>query len=206
MSQFNTPGPQRDVPPPPSMPSGEDLADAGPPVWPKVVGIISIAWGSLGLLCGICGSIMLPFMPNITGVSADQLPPTMQFGPVQWVSLGVGVLLAVFLLVAGIMLVCRLPQARLAHIAWALLQCVNGVAATYLQWQAQSQMAQWAQANPNSPFAQGQSGSGSTFSLIFGIALTVFFAFAWPVFCLVWFVMVKRSANDITGDEPAAAV
>lgn len=39
---------------PPVNPGQIDF-DPEPPSWPKVIGIISIVWGSLGVICNACG-------------------------------------------------------------------------------------------------------------------------------------------------------
>ena len=78
---------------------------AEPPAWPKVVGIISIVWASLGLLCGVCGTGWLLYMPTFAKSMEAQMgpmPPAMSPSPAQLALMVLGVFgLVLVLLVAS---------------------------------------------------------------------------------------------------------
>jgi hypothetical protein len=181
----------------------EDALLADPPSWPKVVGIISIVWASLGLTCTGLGVLGLLFMPMMAGAAQGQsLPPTMQPGILMWVNLAVGFVVVLLLMAAGISLVNRRPSGRSLHLVYGVTGILTSSYGLFVQWQGIQQMAQWRQANPTSPFAQGGSPTADLIGLLFGAVLGL----AWPIFCLIWFGLIKRTHDSITGglDEPAA--
>lgn len=178
---------------PPTMP--EDVAEVqAVPGWPKVVGIISICWGALGLVCGGCGALSLFLMPQLLAGQGDvgELPPTMKPGPalmgLMVVSFGVSVLL----IVAGWLCVLRRTVARPLHLVYAVTGLVSSVAMTVVQWRGMVEMERWVRENPESMFAKGYSPAGQLGGLLFGVVMGV----AWPLFCLVWFGVVKRTRES----------
>lgn len=184
--------------PDPSDESIDELLE-DPPKWPTVVGTISIVWAGLTLTCSGCGvGSMFIFGPMMQSqAQGGSLPPSMQLGPVDWLALGLGLSNAALLLAAGITLTMRNYTSRILHIFYGLLAFPLSAFGTYLQWGKQAQMAQWAQDNPNSPFAQG-GATNSTWQ----VALFIFLmglGLAWPVFCLVWFGLVKNKRESLTG-------
>jgi hypothetical protein len=192
---------------PPTEPGDlEDALFVEPPRWPKVVGIISIVWGALLLTCTGCGAlapaVFFPMLQSMVKAQGQSLPPTMQFGVAQWVGIALGGVMAVFLLIAGIMLVNRRPAARPLHLGYGVVAILQGIWGIAMQLQANQTMKVWVQQNPTSPFAKNNSPIG----FIIGLAIGVVIAFAWPVFCLIWFGLVKRTHDSMTGglDEPAA--
>ncbi len=172
-----------------------------PRTWPKVVGIISIVWAALNLLCGVCGmfspQITMAFLPP--EFQQDPLPPTMKPGLLMYTALGIGFLVALLLLVAGISLVSRKRSARGLHLAWAALACVMGAIGLYLQWSANAQMQEFMQQHPDSPWTKQQkmAGGAGQMGMIVGIVFGVVLGYAWPVFCLIWFGLVKRDSAEI---------
>jgi hypothetical protein len=198
------PNVQPDIPP--TEPDLEDALLPEPPAWPKVVGIISIVLGSIFLCCAGCGAIapvvIFPWVQSTMKAQGQALPPTMQFGAMQWVSIAMGGALSLFLLIAGIMLVNRRPAARMLHLAYGVIAVLQGIWGIVMQFQANQAMKVWVQQNPSSPFAQNNSPVG----FIIGLAIGILIGFSWPVFCLVWFGLVKKTHEDMTGgiDEPAA--
>lgn len=157
--------------------------------WPKVVGIVSIVWGSLGLLGGVCGGISILFLPTFMGAQydANNLPPTMVFGPVKLGMLLGGLILTAFLLFAGIATLRRLEFGRTAHLvyAWASLPLI--AINLWQQWADVTALELWIRENPKSPFAQGGT-TGGYIGLVAGLVLGL----AWPMFTLIWFGLAKR--------------
>lgn len=177
------------------------MPDIGPDIqprkWPVVVGIISICLSSLFLVCTVVGVGMLAIMPRMM---KDQgpLPPTMTVSTPMLVQAVLGVVDLVILLVAGIMTVRRNPSGRTTHLVYAVLALPLVALGTWVQWQNGAAMEQWVRENPGSPFAKGYSPTGQTIGLLFGVLMGA----AWPVFCLIWFGAVKRTAESF-GPRPA---
>lgn len=183
---------------PPTIPDFA-LTDAAPR-WPGVVGTISIIWASLNMICGGCG-VLSPILMSFALAPAEEkfgpMPDVMRPGALQIAAAGGGLLWAIVLLVAGIMLTLRKPAARPLHIVYAAGSIVLSIAGTVLAILNQQAIAQWAANNPGSEWAKQ---SNPTISYIV-LAVAIILGLAWPVFCLVWFGLVKRTAADIAGHD-----
>ena len=170
-----------------------------PKSWPKVIGIISITWASVvGLGCNACAA----FMPQIMGriipedMKKDGLPPNLTPNPIMYGAIGLGVLVSILLLVAGIALVRRKRSGRALHLVWAVLGCLMAVLGLYMQWRMNGEVQVWMQQHPDSQFAK-QAASQGDIGPIIGYVMGAVFGLAYPVFCLVWFGLVKRNAAEI---------
>lgn len=176
-----------------------------PAKWPVVIGVISIVWASLSLLCGGVGMALIPLQDRLVRAAAGQtgpFPDVMKPGP-GMIAVGlVGLALAIVLLVAGILAVQRRPAARALHLLYALLGIANSFTYMALSLQQQTRIEQWVQANPDDFWASQYNPATAVVSLVIAMA----FGLAWPVFCLLWFGLVRRRAADIAaGVEPPAA-
>lgn len=197
-SRDNGPTPPTGYAPPVEAPDFE----LGPelPGWPKVVGISSIVWAGLLLTCSGCGilsMVMTPQFMKMAGAEAGPLPPTLTPGALQWVQMGLGILFVILLLIAGIATVQRAYQGRLLHLVYAIGSLPMLFWNIWTQLDAGQKMNQWAAANPDSPFAQGHSPG----SVWIGITITLVLGLPWPLFCLVWFGVVKTKREDFTGGQ-----
>jgi hypothetical protein len=173
-----------------------------PPAWPKVVGIISIVWASLGLTCGLCFAGWLLYLPMFAKKMEAQMgpmPPTMTPSPAQMALMVVGVLWAIFLLTAGIATVSRKASGRTLHLAYAIGAILLTLPSLGLQVKQQMDTADWASKNPDSKWAQ-QSKAGPMIGLSVGAVM----GFAWPIFCLAWFAPKKHSPDVNAPDAPVA--
>lgn len=181
-------------------PSQAELdAFAEPPKWPKTVGIISIVWGGLGVACGVCGSIAALMAPTMMKAGEPQFGPApaeLMPSPLTAVNAGVGTLVAILLIVAGILLVSRKPVARTLHLVYAGLSLLTTLIATIIGVMAIMDQMSWVRANPDNPWAKQANPVIGIVATAFGVALGA----AWPVFCLVWFGLKKTRASDITGE------
>ncbi len=171
-----------------------------PPAWPKVIGIISIVFASLGLVCGGCGLVVTPFMGQMMGGAAEghELPPIYQPNIGNMVYGAFGLLNALLLLIAGVMTVSRKPVGRPLHLIFAIIGIPLTIIGLFIQWKLQQETAAWAaQADPANPFAQQflspQARMGNMIGLIFGGVLGL----AYPIFVLIWFGLVKRKGTDM---------
>ncbi|MBL8763217.1 MAG: hypothetical protein JNM07_02980 [Phycisphaerae bacterium] len=180
-------------------PEIEALIPDDPPGWPKVVGIISICWSVLGLTCIGCGVIGM-FVPVMMKESMEKamegpMPAAMQPSIHQFVQLGSGAAWTVLLMVAGIMCVMRRPAARPLHLLYAVGSFVLAAMSVWFTLQQQQAMNDWAAQNPGTKWAD-QINQGKSFQWI-GLAIGVALSSIWPVFCIVWFGLVKRSAESM---------
>lgn len=187
----NQSSPYSSPPVPPTIP-GELGLGAPPPSWPKVVGIISIVWGGLGSLCAGCG-ILSAFSSNMfAGMmppEAGPMPDAMKPGPVQIVLSIVGLGLAIWLIVAGVMTLQRKIAGRTMHLVYACISILVTIAAAFAGYQQQMDLAAWAKQNPDSVWAQS---ANSPIGLIMLLVATLL-GLAYPIFCLVWFGAVKKT-------------
>ena len=172
------------------------------PQWPKVVGILSIVWGSLGTCCGGLGAGYFAFMPQILKAAEEQMGPAPKElipSPPMIASMMFGVLVTIVLIVAGILTVRRSIAGRMAHLFYAVLSIAGTAAYTFFALQYQHAMADWVAKNPGDKWA-GQPGMqvGSGTQNIMTVVM-VLLSVAWPVFCLIWFGAVKRTRESMTG-------
>lgn len=175
------------------------------PVWPKVVGIISIVWGSLGLVCNSClligqafQSASMGMMPQQTpdGKPMPPMPDVMKPGPLDLASLVLGLIVTTMLIVAGSLLVARKPQARGLHLGYAGVSLIATGAGTVVALMKQQAIANWARQNPDNFWGQQQTQMGGLTYAIIGLA--VLLGAAYPIFTIIWFGLVKRDTRDIT--------
>ena len=82
------------------------------------------------------------------------MPDVMKQPPVVWAMLAVGLVLALFLLAAGISLVRRSPSARVMHLVYAVVGLINTGVSTVLQFQHQLRVFAWAKDNPDNNWAK----------------------------------------------------
>lgn len=192
---------------PPSAPL-DDLPPE-PAQWPKVVGTISIVVASLAMVCNSCSALG----PMMQSWAMSMVPPekqeevrqqqqqwaAFQPGAVEYVLMVLKVILAALLLAAGISLLGRKRIARTLHLVWAALVMVvigTGLVLAILRWPEQSKALRE---------ASGQAGSSTvTFSIAIG-CVTILLSLAWPIFCLIWFGLVKRDGRDLDGGGPEPA-
>lgn len=126
--------------------------EGGPAKWPKVVGVLSIVFGSLGVLVnGLCSCFMLagpPFFRSmIEKIPKDQAPPRAGQNPkaaaetlalmqpwmaAQGLLMVVTLFTSVWLLIAGIMMLGRKPASVGQHKAWAWVRIVLAVLSAVL--------------------------------------------------------------------------
>lgn len=167
--------------------------------WPKVIGIISIVLAALGLTCGTIGVAWMFIQPGVMGQIEGGVPPEMTtIDPVMVAATVLGVCSAVFLLVSGAMLVGRKPVAAKLHLIYAAIAIVLAIWGTMLQLDMQADIAQWVKDNPDAEFAKQQQATGGVGNMI-GLAISLVLSFSWPLFCLLWFGVVKRGkTHEIT--------
>jgi hypothetical protein len=176
-------------------------APAEPAKWPKVVGIISIVWACLGLMCGLTCGVFGPAFQNMAMASMVEkfgpMPDAMKPAPAQLVLAVVGLIGPVLLLVAGIATARRKPAGRSLHLAYAVVSILLIGAGSVVAMRQQLALVQWAKDHPTDKWVT-EGHQGSPIGLVISAAIMVMM-FAWPLFCMIWFGAIKRDAKDLDG-------
>lgn len=186
-----------DMPPIQSPYGVDDSIEGKVYTWPVVIGVISIVWASLGLVCTGCGAGVLAALPSMMQ-SQGPLPPSMMMSGMMALNMGLGLVLAILLLIAGILTLRRNPVGGKLHLVYAVLALPLVAFGIWIQFQQLAAMEQWVAENPSSPFAQGHSSAGNMIGMGFGVVL----GGGWPIFLLIWFGVVKNKAGSM-GVRPA---
>ncbi len=193
-----------DLAPPTEPTHADDFDLRDPPSWPKVVGIISIVWGGLGLVCGLGGIVMMPVGTKMMEpmLAGDPPPPTNQFGAMDYGIAALGLGLAVLLLVAGIMTVGRKRAGWTAHLIYAAISIPLVLFSAYNNLQKQAGVEQWAKDFPSNDYAQminNSPGGVQQASAIGGLVVLLIFGLGYPLFCIIWFGLIKTKHEQMTG-------
>ena len=157
--------------------------------WPKVIGIISIIFGSFGLLCYGCNSAATIAQPWLAGmVPADQQPVTIQGMQLvlSLVSACGTFSLSLLLLMAGIYLTMRRHWSVWWLKLWAILRILFALFSMTIGFVYLEEIIQ----DLNDQFAQQSMSMPMTFTnslMIMSIIMGFLLALIWPVFLLIWF-------------------
>ena len=177
--------------PPPTSPVVDAFVDSNPG-WPKVVGIISIVWGSLGLCCGGCGlASAAGMMPKQPGMESMPTGGT----PLAYASLAFGLLVTLVLLTAGILTLSRKPIGKILHLVYAIMAFISVILAAVAQIQVIGLMEQWMRDNADSPQVKQMSQIPMATIQKGGLVVGLIIASIYPIFCAIWFGVVKRNAD-----------
>jgi hypothetical protein len=185
-----------------SDPSMFDLPE--PQAWPKPVGITSIVLGAFNLMCGGLGGVyllvILPFWlaEAMKQHFTDGIPPQFESVSIPMVvSTALSLMVDGLLLTAGISLLMRKSVARPMHLAYVVMGLLSFAIGTWVGVSYQAEMTEWMKANPDTKFAQEQ-GAGGVVGQVIGWTWAILTGFTWPVFCAIWFGLVKKKSSDIT--------
>ena len=194
-------------PPPPPYPypsqppteAGPLMTEPEPSKWPTVIGVIAIVFGAIGVLGGFCGMLsprMVAMMPPDANTGADYVREWS--GWIIFSSL-VGLAFSGVLLAIGIGLLKRRFWSRAWAIRWSVVYMafalVNLIFNFFMQQGQYEQMMQ--QNNMPTGAAQGmQVASG--FAVCFGLV----WAWALPIFLLIWMSREKIKAEIATWQTP----
>lgn len=175
-----------------------------PAKWPTVVGVVSIVWGGLGLLCGVCGGVMMLMPSMMVGMIPEDQRAEVErqmaanaAWPIEYILLAFGVLMALLLVVSGIMLVKRNPGARPLFLVYGLA----GVLLTLCQAGVQIVKIPQAVKAGMPPGATDDMIRQGTIMGYVMAAIMILLGMAWPAFCLIWFGLVKRDSRDLVPVE-----
>ncbi len=189
---------------PPSLEEPMLLDDA--PAWPRHIGTLSIIWVVIGGCCAGCMLALAVASPSLIGMIPDEAqrakalreqPPQ---APLALVSLGASFLMAFLLLFAGILTLRRQALGRTLHMVWAGLTLVLIAIGLWDGFRHMPALEKWVQENPNVPAAKFMSGPAMMIQMLIYTAIRL----VWPVFCLIWFGLVKRTPETMTGHAASA--
>lgn len=164
-----------------------------PPKWPKVVGIISIVYSCIMLLCNGGLAIMSLFQPQMMNMAEQQVftdgvPPMLKQVPLVGVALLVfSFAMSVCLLIAGITTVGRHKKGRILHLIATGGILLSTLVSIPYQISMQSEIAEWVKANPDTVYAQQYSPAQSLIGLAIGLVFLLY-----PIFCIIWFGALKK--------------
>lgn len=171
-----------------------------PTVWPRVIGIVSIVWGTLTLTCAGCGVLGIAF--NAAGLnpasSQPNPPPTAVISGQMVVQVVTGLSTALLLLVAAIFTLRRSIVGRTLHLVWSVLSLLLFPLSLWLIYTQHVQTQQWMRDNAHTPEAKAMAAftsadSDVSFYVQAGLA-SIFLLY--PIFVLVWFTLVKRTQES----------
>jgi len=194
--------PQTGMPMPPTQPDAMYLPRQ-PTSWPKVIGIIAIILGSLGIL-GACGGALSTASVDFLQEMLEEMAPPGQssaFGSLEalreWkgplvVGHLLGMALAGLLLFVGIGLLKRRAGVVRLVLFWALAKIPFEIASSIFNYIIQKpyleETVEQSAATPGlSDFFQGAFAVGVLFSILMYSAL--------PVFLLIWFRRARIKAE-----------
>lgn len=165
-----------------------------PTSWPKVIGIISMIWGGIGLSCVGCGGALTAFGSALLPpeMRDGPLPPTMGFNIVNVLNLSVGLIFSILLFSAGLTTLRRSMTGRTLHLFWSMGSIAWIPVGLYLAYYQTQAMKVFLRDNPDSPFAKGGNPEAG---LMIGIAMTVIFAI-YPIFIFIWFMFIKKTKES----------
>ena len=176
------------------------------PRWPKVIGIFSIVWGSLGLCCLGLGTAWGVVAPGLVKgqLNGAPMPSGMQMQGTDWALMVISLGMAVLLIFAGITATSYRPNTRIMHLLYGLIS-IPLVVWSYIHNSAkQESLRAWAEQYPDNPIAQSMDPSqnpGAAVGQILGLVLMIVLGFGIPIFYLVWFGLIKTRPEQITGGD-----
>jgi hypothetical protein len=171
--------------------------------WPTVIGIIAIVFGVIGALFGFCG-IFGALMPGAFQAFQPQeaMEVTQKWAIWSGVNSLVSAAVAVLLLIAGIRLMKRHPGAPGLCRTWAVIKMVVALAVITIGWFVQQDMmASMSQARN---IAQPMPDEMMRVMMFVGLVFSLLWAWALPVFMLIWFSRPKIKSEVTTWGSPRA--
>lgn len=189
------PDPSATTPAPPPMPTAPPTVPGAlgrapsNPVWPVALGIVSVVFGSFGLLQNLWGFAALHMMDWFSGFMPQGGPNPMA-AMINWriplsITYTFASIASLLLLIGGVLLLMRRYAASPGLICWALLKIPVTLALTILTILMQMEQFETMAASTGGP---GVAFTGFTTPLmIVSGVIGVLWGIALPVFVLIWF-------------------
>lgn len=158
-----------------------------PPMWPTVIGTISIILGASAIPLGLAGIVILFVMvadAREAGYGAIYPTTVMVLSVLDF---ALGMLLGALLLAAGIKCAQRRPDARSCHRFWAILKIAYAAFHALLNLLIVRVQHSAVNADP-APFQEepGSTYAPSEFDIVMIVLWTIWLLF-YPIFILIWF-------------------
>lgn len=186
------------------------------PGWPTGLGIFSIVWGSLGLLCGACATAMTfiqgpmlewaakmqaqgPQNPNAPTMPTGPVPVELQPNVAQILGAVLHPLGGLILLVAGIMLCMRKPAARMLHLVYAVVSVIGTAIGMVGVVMFVNAFNAFEQANPSHEWVDFFKTMSNPSMMIVQSAGMSVVSVLFPLFVFIWFLFIKKRPEDMTG-------
>lgn len=115
-----------------------------------------------------------------------------------------GILVSTMLIVAGSMLIARKPIAAALHLAWAAITLLLTIGNTIVSIGPMQQQMQQIQSQSGAAASPGAM-PGMQVGMYGSLACMALITLAYPIFCLIWFGLVKRGTAEITRAPEAPA-
>lgn len=158
-----------------------------PPMWPTVIGTISIILGASGVLMSLWAIVMMVLLSG-PGASLPGAAVTPRIVWLTSISGVLGALVAGVLLVAGVQTCRRRTLGRPAHLTWAMLKIVYAIIAAVLGHFAQQEQLASLAGNPTAGGPNPALASGMMSAMLWAqLLFTALWYSAYPVFILIWF-------------------
>ena len=180
---------------PPSVP-GALQTEKKPSAWPMVVGVIAIIFGAMGALGGCFGAISPLFFRVIAAAVPEDQPTGLEFMAdwTAWIVLvsGLGLVIALLLLVGGIGVVGRHAWGPKTCLVWAGVKMIfvvfNSVVGYFVQQAQFEAMQEMMAQDPNTP-ANMPGMMGAIMPALAALGAVIGFIWGWalPLFMLIWF-------------------
>jgi F0F1-type ATP synthase membrane subunit c/vacuolar-type H+-ATPase subunit K len=162
--------------------------------WPKVIGIIAIIFGAGGTIGGLCGAFSFFFVDamsnllnNMPGATANPgLDSLQEHKTYTLISSFATLGIACLLLFGGIVLLGRKQKALTMLRVWAAARIALAVVQSAMGYVMNKEQMQ-TMANSGNPMPLGFTETFFIIGLVIGLA----WAFALPVFLLIWFARDK---------------
>ncbi len=136
------------------------------------------------------------------------LPEGMKANGTDWMLMGFGFAITLFLLVGGIFCVMRNPISRMMILIWGVFSIPISLISYVRQLDKQESIRAWAQQYPDSPLAQQMNAGDQTTQQIgevVGLVLTIILGVLIPAFFIIWFGLIKTKPEHMTGSEEIIA-
>lgn len=175
--------------------AGAVAAPAHASTWPLVIGILSMALGSLAVLNAIWASAWALLGPGLLDmINATNTPQfaassqqTRESMPYVLVSSILSLVLATWLIVAGACVNARRQSGVRLSVKWAWAKIAYAVAATVIGGAVSFSQIEATKQQMAAQGAPVLATSVITISIIFGLAVNMLWLMVYPVFTLIWF-------------------
>lgn len=172
----------------------------------KIIAVISMVYGSLMLLCTCAGVVMMPAeiqrLSQLPGAVKNPLPAHLMPGSYEYLISALYSLLDIMLIIAGSMLLRARARARQLHIIYActsIMLFVLILAVNLGKMQERQELQEWLQST--NPEVASMMTWITTVTLFCGVIL----AMSYPLFLLVWFVVLGKGKELTQAAETAKA-